>query len=425
MKTKIELLKLQNRLPVLLVERPESHIAFMALWVRTGTAWEEKNEYGLAHFFEHILFKGTKKFPTAKELASTIENLGGYMNAETSYLYTHFHLNLYWEHIEKGLEVLSEMVLNPLLASSEIEKEKRVVLEELHQYQDDPQSWIHTLFYWALWGKNSAYGREILGTEKSIMGFSREKIVRFWKKYYHPANSLLVIGGRFKKKEIEKLTQKYFGKWKTKGKIADYNFKAKGFRRVVWEKREKIQQTSTIIGWPFVEKLSEKEKIQAGLFSLALGSGQSSPLFQNLREKNALCYSVWAREAIYPTAWMISLGSYLKGDPASFKKALSLVKESIGELTDRKKAREHLERARNTQLKNLSLLEESTPALSTVFGRYYLQYRKLYDIEKRRRYYFQITPYKIQKIAKKLLTEKPAVAVIAPWSKPRNFSLRW
>jgi zinc protease len=203
----IETSKLKNELNTLIVDQPGSNIASVQIWFRAGSALEDKSNKGIAHFLEHMFFKGTETRPGAK-IAFDVESFGGEINAFTSFDYTCYYINCPSDQVEKSTEILLDMVSNPTFLESELIPERLVVHEEFKRSIDSPNQYNFSQLQ-----KNSfsnTYSHQILGTEKSILSFSRDQVINFRKKFYNNQNSMLVVAGNIKNKQKLKSTiEKY------------------------------------------------------------------------------------------------------------------------------------------------------------------------------------------------------------------------
>ena len=187
---------LKNGLTIIGEEIPYLKSISLGIWIKAGSVIETEENSGVSHFIEHMLFKGTKN-RSAKDLAREIDNLGGVINAFTSKEYTCFYVKLLDEHINIGIDVLSDMILNSSFDKKDIEKEKFVILEELKMYEDSPEDLAYDLLLENIY-KNHNLGMNILGNRKTLKNFKRENILDYYNKYYIPNNSVISICGNFK-----------------------------------------------------------------------------------------------------------------------------------------------------------------------------------------------------------------------------------
>ena len=203
---------LENGLTIIGEEIPYLKSISLGIWVKAGSIIETKENSGVSHFIEHMLFKGTKN-RSSKELAREIDNLGGILNAFTSKECTCFYVKLLDEHIDIGIEVLSDMILNSCFDKKDIEKEKSVILEELKMYEDSPDDLSYDFLLANIY-KDHSLGMNILGDRNTLKNFKRENILDYYNKYYVPNNSVISICGNFNFEEIVEKINLKLGKQK-------------------------------------------------------------------------------------------------------------------------------------------------------------------------------------------------------------------
>jgi predicted Zn-dependent peptidase len=275
--------KLKNGL-IILHEKRELAVTTVMLASRFGSAYESEKEKGIAHFLEHMCFKGTKK-RNAKQISSDVEKLGGILNAYTGEEVTNFHVKLPSEHLGKAMEVLFDMYFNSVFSEDEIKKEAKVVCEEIKMYKDHPRMFVLTKLKELLYKK--PFGLSIAGSEKNVLGFDRDFLLKKHDEMYSPGNSILCVVGNNSTDEIVELAEKFCGsRIRVKVKLEKPETQVKDFS----EKRPGIEQANMAIGIhvPF----SEKERYAVDVFNAILGEGMSSKLFSEVREKRGLVYAV-------------------------------------------------------------------------------------------------------------------------------------
>ncbi|MFH7882613.1 MAG: pitrilysin family protein, partial [Candidatus Aenigmatarchaeota archaeon] len=201
--------QLSNGLKVLLYNSFNLTTNSILVLVKTGTDYEDKKNNGISHFLEHIFFKGTKNFPSPQALGFELDKIGAEYNAFTSYEYTGYYIKTLPEYFERGIYLMSDLLINPLFNEEEIEKEKNVILEEINFHKDNPIALIFDETLKTCYGDQPA-GWSILGREEVIKKINSEKIKNYFKKHYSSKNSLIVIAGNFDKNKILKTLEKYF-----------------------------------------------------------------------------------------------------------------------------------------------------------------------------------------------------------------------
>ena len=273
---------------------------FSLVLANTGARYEEVKNYGIAHFFEHMVFKGTQRYPTAKDIAVRIDGLGAEFNAFTGDEYTGYYIKAASRHVDIAWEMLSEMLLQPILAEEEIEKERGVILEERRMYIDNPQSHISNKFS-EMFYKGSGLEHNIVGNEQTIKNIGKKDLERFLSKWYELSNLLLVVAGDKhilnNSNFLGRIDQFFSVNSKIKRETAPAREKylEKDFKygdKLHIEYRE-TQQAHFVLGWPGL-KISDDRRFAATLLRVILGGNMSSRLFTEVREKRGLCYYVGA-----------------------------------------------------------------------------------------------------------------------------------
>ena len=310
------------------------------------------NEAGLAHSFEHLFFQGTKKFPDQKSLAGYIENVGGFKNGFTYKEHTFFLNQVPFVEFELGVDFLSEQLQYSLLLEEKITKEINVILQEIKRKQDNPKSLLYDLAYEAIF-KDHPLGHPALGNEKSLLNLKREDFVNFMKRYYNSANFTFFVAGRIDVDKAVEMFDKYFISEIPGEKNAriyqrpDLNIQ----KKFIFNKP--INQVNMYIAAPVTE-VGIKEKWCLDLFASMIGSGMSSPLFEEIRDKRGLCYSI---SSAYH--WRSDLGLfviYMATAKERYKEAIDLV---ISIIENNKNNEALLEKVKKKELGSLALRFEN------------------------------------------------------------------
>ncbi|MCX6731282.1 MAG: pitrilysin family protein [Candidatus Roizmanbacteria bacterium] len=210
---------LSNGLRVLLIDTESFPTVTALVMVGAGSRYERKDNNGIAHFFEHMAFKGSKKYKTSFEISSAIEGIGGVFNAFTSKDHTGYWIKATTEHTHTLLDVLSDMILHPLLEADEIEREKGVIVEEINMYEDMPARKVGDIFEEVMY-KGSQLGFDIAGTKETVTAFNRKTFTDYIDELYHPNNAVVVIAGGLQGKNYLPEIEKKFGTWKNKKTLA-------------------------------------------------------------------------------------------------------------------------------------------------------------------------------------------------------------
>ena len=271
-----------NGLKVITEAIPHVRSITLGLWIDCGSRDEEEASSGLSHFIEHMVFKGTKN-RTASEIASYIESVGGVINAFTSREETCFYAKFLDEHLPLSVELIFDLINNPLFDPAEIEKEKHVVLEEIKDVDDNPSDLVHEMFAKILFNKHPL-GRSILGTRRSVRNLTRTKILSHRERYYRPEKMLVAASGNLKHDQVVELVGRYINPWSFEPSSSGREKPLFKPIRKIYDR--KISQTHVCLGVP-AKEFNHPSRTPLMLLNLLLGGGMSSRLFQQLRERRA------------------------------------------------------------------------------------------------------------------------------------------
>ncbi len=278
---------LSNGLTILL-DHFNSNTLSIGLWLNVGSVNENNKQLGIAHMLEHMAFKGTKN-RNAFDISKEIEDVGGDINAYTSKENTAYYVKLLPSNYELGIEILSDIFLNSTFPNEEIERERGVIISEIGQSNDMPDDKVFDKFY-SLAYQNQSIGKPILGTKVSVGGFNKDDLKEFCNQYYNPSNLIIGISGKFDEKKIIDQIKNNFEYLKSGSKSIKPKYKwNSGF----FSEKKDLQQAHVVFG---VEGLSniDKQRLDLSALSIILGGGMSSKLFQEIREKKGLCYSIFS-----------------------------------------------------------------------------------------------------------------------------------
>lgn len=295
----------------------------LGIWVNVGSRYENIENNGVSHFIEHMLFKGTEK-RSAKEIANSIDKIGGQLNAFTSKECTCFYAKVLDTHFDIALDVLADMFFNSNFDTGDIEKEKGVVLEEINMYEDSPEDLVHDLFSQAVWASNPL-GMPILGTSESLNSLSRDKILNYFKENYTPRNIVISVVGNFKHKDAVSKIKEYF--IKTDDNRSNYAKKAlPRFETEYILKNKVTEQAHLCMGFKGLDIKSENFYPML-VMNNVLGGAMSSRLFQKIREDRGLAYSVFSYPSSFEDCGLFSI--YAGTKPGNLKKVTELIMEEI------------------------------------------------------------------------------------------------
>ena len=286
---------LENGLTIIGEEIPYVKSISLGVWINAGSRIEDEEISGVSHFIEHMLFKGTRN-RTSKQIASEIDNLGGQINAFTSKECTCYYVKLLDSHIDIGIDVLSDMILNSKFNEDDLDKERSVIIEELKMYEDSPEDLAYDLLTENIY-KHDPLGMNIIGTEESLNRLNREKLLDYFNKYYVPNNSVIAISGNFNFDEIINKIEEKFKVWKKRDVNVD--IKKAEFKSCFLTKNKDIEQVNLSISLEAVPLENDKEVYALAVINTVFGGSISSRLFQKIREEKGLVYSIYSSQSLY------------------------------------------------------------------------------------------------------------------------------
>lgn len=335
----------------------------VGIWVGTGSRNEAAKLNGISHFIEHMLFKGTSK-RNAAQIAEAIDNIGGQLNAFTGKECTCFYAKTLDEHIAIALDVLSDMFFNSVFASRDIALEKRVIIEEIGMYEDSPEDLVHDVLSETVWG-GSPVGYPILGTKKSLRNINRDRITEYMRERYTPYNTVISVAGNFDDAQLAELLEKYFGSWEH-GAFQEESQDNTVFKADVAIREKDIEQVHICIGFEGV-KNGDDALYPLMTVNNILGGGMSSRLFQRIREKKGLVYSIYSYPTTYRDTGLFTI--YAGMNPGNLGEVMHLIYDEIRIMKKKGITKEDLEKAKEQMKGSYILGLESTSSRMNSIGK--------------------------------------------------------
>jgi predicted Zn-dependent peptidase len=325
----------------------------VGLWIKTGSRNEREDQHGYAHFIEHMLFKGTRNY-SARDIARIVDRVGGQHNAATNREYTCYYINVVSDYLELAVQLLAETFYDSLFDSGELEKEKNVVMEEIRMYEDAPDELIHDVFMECML-KGHPLSHPILGTHESIKKSTRAKLVDFFENQYRNDNLVIAIAGNFNRSEAEGLLGKYFSRGG--GDVTAAGAPVPQPHRVDYRHIEKdLEQVHFCLGTDGIIR-DDEDRWGLYIMSTVLGGSMSSRLFQNIREKEGISYSIYSFHSSYSDSGIF--GIYCATLPENYKRAVDLIAAECREIATKGITEEELQDAKDFMKGNLALSLES------------------------------------------------------------------
>ncbi len=430
---------LENGLQVIFIDTKTFPTLTTLLLIGAGSRYENEKNNGIAHFLEHMFYKGSKKYPNPKIISQIIEGMGGHWNAFTSKDYTGYYIKASTDHFPKIVDILSDILLNSLFEKKEIEKEKGVIIEEINMYEDTPQRRIGEIFEGLIY-KDSPLGFDIAGNKQTVTSFDRNTFLDYMNSLYHPNNAVLVIAGGLntvgndprvvpnKKGEHEGLPlQKYlqiidekFNTWKSGEKSTFEKFTKSQTKPQILVHHKKTEQAHFCLGFPTFGINDKRRRILNVLITI-LGGGASSKLFQEVREKKGLCYYIsTGAEQYFETGSVITQAGIAK----DVEKVKVVVKATLAEHENMVKglfSEEDIIRAKEMLKGRLLLSMEDSFNIAHFFGNKKLLEHKMETPEEVIKKILSVTKQEIVDLAKEIFVkEKLNFAIIGPFEE-KNF----
>ncbi len=366
----IQLTTLPNGVAVISEQMPHVRSVAVGVWVNAGSRNEGLPQNGISHFIEHMLFKGTEN-RSAEDIARQVDSIGGHLDAFTSKELVCFNAKTLDEHLPLGFDILSDLVLNPLFREDDIEKEKGVILEELKMEVDNAEYMVHDLFSSSIW-KNHALGRPILGSKKSIRSFNADTLRQYYSNMYVPSRIVITAAGNLTHAQLLNLTESRFGKLEARNGQAEVVAPVPHAELTLKTKRS-LEQVHLCMGVP-CNALPHPERFAAYILNTVLGAGMSSRLFQNIREKRGLAYTVGSEQFLYRDSGCLSVFAGTSVQAA--REVVQLVVNEFRELKQNAVTEEELRRAKDNLKGSFMLGLESTVNRMSHLARQHIYFRR-------------------------------------------------
>lgn len=394
----IEELELPNGIRVIHQQNFHSNVGHLGVFINVGTRDEANNELGLAHFLEHVIFKGTEKRKSFHVL-NRLDAVGGEINAYTTKEETCLYASFTDKHLNRAADLLADITFNSTFPKSELEKEKEVVVDEINSYKDSPSELIFDEFENLIFGDHPL-GRDILGDEKSVRGFERDDVVRFVKNYYIPSQIVISSVGNFKIEKIEKVLTKYFGEQELAGKALERE-KPKLIKPVSKSIVKDVYQAHTILGGQAYSS-DHKDKVAFLMLNNMLGGpAMNSRLNLQIREKHGLTYNI---ESNYlPFTDSGSFGIYFGTDVKNEAKTERLIKKELLKLCEQKLGVNQLHQIKQQIIGQVALGMESKVGLMLSLGKSKLLHNTVDSIEEVLAKFEKITASEIMHVANEIM----------------------
>ncbi|HEX4823127.1 MAG TPA: pitrilysin family protein [Candidatus Polarisedimenticolaceae bacterium] len=399
---------LPNGITLLSERMPHVRSVTLGIWLKRGSRHEPVSLNGASHFIEHLVFKGTEN-RTAREIALAVDSIGGQMDAFTSKEYTCFYAKVLDTNLAEAVDLLADIVLRPRFDDDELERERKVIVEEIRMVEDSPEELIYDLFSTHFY-PGHALGRPIQGTEDTVRGLSRARLLRFFQTVYVPENLMIVAAGNLEHKGLGRLIKKAFGRM-PRGSGKDGKMpppRARG--GVVTRTKKELEQLHLLLGVPAFPEGYER-RYPLFVMNALLGGTMSSRLFQKIREERGLAYSVYSAVNAFRDAGILMI--YAGTSPEKADEVLDVVRNELRDLRERGPDAHEVEVAKEHLKGSLMLSLESTSSRMSNLARQYLYHGRTFPMGETLARLEKVTLAEVHRAAKDVLRPgAPALAVV-------------
>jgi len=400
---------LSNGLQVVTESMPSVRSISMGIWLRTGSRHEREDQNGIVHFLEHMVFKGTRN-RSGEEIARAADAIGGHLDAFTSKEFTCFSIKVVDEHLPRALDIVADLVKNPLLRSSDIAKESRVIQEEIRMVEDTPDDLVHEIFSKTYWPHHSL-GRSILGTRATVGGLNQRRLRDFFRRHYVPGNMLIAAAGNLTHHKVLDLAGRHFGQPARKPAAARGPVPV-AHPHALYRRKKELEQAHICMGTP-AYPYAHPKRFASYVLNTILGGGMSSRLFQNIREKYGLVYAVFSGLSAYRDTGILSV--YAGTAPANARKVVQLIIREFRTLKNDSIPPDELQRAKDYLKGNLLMGLESTTSRMANIARQELYYGRCISLDEVAARIDAVTREDIVEVAREIFqSDRIAITVLGP-----------
>jgi predicted Zn-dependent peptidase len=398
---------LPNGLTVITEEMDHIRSISIGIWIKTGSRDEDKQWNGISHFVEHMVFKGTQH-RSAEEIARQVDSIGGNIDAFTAKECVSFSIKVLDEHLPIAMDVLSDLVLNPVFDGQDITRERGVILEEIKMDEDNPDYLVHEIFTQNFW-KDHPLGLPILGTRDTVRRFEREPVLDFYGKRFVPGNMIITAAGYLNHDHFVELVRKHFESMKPMSN-GYHSAPPKIISRIILRNKKALEQVQICVGVPSYPITHEKRH-SSYILNTLLGGGMSSRLFQNIRERQGLAYAIYSDLNPYRDTGCLSV--YAGTSKASATKVVESVVSEFANLKKAAVSAEELRRAKDQLKGSLMLSLESSTARMSNLARQEMYFDRFYGLDELIAKIESVTAEELQQLATHFFqTESIAVTIL-------------
>jgi predicted Zn-dependent peptidase len=396
---------LDNGLRILTERMTHVRSISIGVWLTRGSRHETAERGGIAHFVEHMLFKGTAT-RSAEDIAQAIDSIGGQLDAFTAKEYASYYIKVLDEHLPLALDVLSDIVLNPAFSPDDVEREKKVVVEEIKMVEDTPDDLVHELFTQAFW-ENHPLGRPILGTRETVESLNATLLREYFTNAYTPANLIVSAVGNLEHEQVRRLVEEKFGGLKSVGRPSGEE--APQVVPKILIRTKELEQSHLCLGTSSYPQ-NHDDRYSSYVLNTLLGGSMSSRLFQNVREKRGLAYAVFSGLSAYRDAGSFTI--YAGCSNEAVGEVLDLVVEELRGVRQTPVPEAELRRAKDHLKGSLMLSLENTASRMSHLARQEIYFDRQFGLDETLEGIERVTPGDVQRVAGDLFREGALAATV-------------
>jgi predicted Zn-dependent peptidase len=398
---------LPNGLIVLTEEMQHIRSVSIGIWIKTGSRDEDLQWNGISHFIEHMVFKGTKH-RSAEEIARQVDSIGGNMDAFTAKECVCFNVKVLDDHLPIAMDVLSDLVLNPVFDGADITRERGVILEEIKMDEDSPDYLVHEIFTQNFW-KDHPLGKPILGTKETVKKFEQAVVLDFYGQRFAPGNLIICAAGNLKHAQFVELVAKHFAQMQPK-KNGFHSPKPTIVPRIIMRNKKALEQVQICVGVPS-HPIAHQKRYASYILNTLLGGGMSSRLFQNIRERQGLAYAIYSDLNPYRDTGCLSV--YAGTSRESAGKVVQSIVSEFRKLKTETVPPEELRRAKDQLKGSLMLSLESSTARMSNLARQEMYFDRFYTLDELIEKIEGVTAEELKELAEQFFhTDSIAVTVL-------------
>lgn len=396
----------QNGLTLVTEAMPHVRSVAIGVWLKRGSRHETPEQAGISHFIEHMVFKGTRN-RSAEDIAAQVDSIGGHMDAFTAKEYASFHLKVLDEHVPLAVDILADIVMNPLFDPSEMTKEKKVIFEEMSMVEDTPDDLVMELFSAAFW-PNHPLGRPILGTRRSVEKFTRADLASFFRKVYQPSNIVIAAAGHLEHRKVSALVARHFGSLEA-GRNGGSLQPPRPASKIVTRSKKELEQVHLCLGTPAYHQ-GHEDRYAAYIMNTVLGGSMSSRLFQNVREKRGLVYSIASGVTAYRDAGNLTV--YAGTSLDSVEEVVRLTLLEFRRMKGEPLPADELRRAKDHLKGSLMLSLENTGSRMSHLARQEIYYGRQTGMDETLTKIEEVLADDVQRVANDILAGAPTMSLL-------------